>query len=215
MPDPVVESFLDSFQLLTPKQQKIWRYLQTMAQKFRNVFPSHATIAESVGCHRETVIEAIKKFNEWGWLGQIKRFWRSTSYYLHDALIKLNLTDPRTFAKRQVLESVTGNPTGNPTENPTPTNRTSSTQERNVEGSDNVHRKSDGKKEHVHREIRNLGLSWRDMVLLSKYSLHVIRLAVEDYQTYRLMHHVRNLPAFLMSRCQAYIIKLKGQPCSS
>jgi hypothetical protein len=58
----VREDFLDTFQLLTPKQKKIWCYLQSMAKNLRVVFPGQGTIAKAVGCGRETVIETIKKF---------------------------------------------------------------------------------------------------------------------------------------------------------
>ena len=204
----VREDFLDTFQLLTPKQKKIWCYLQSMAKNLRVVFPGQGTIAKAVGCCRETVIETIKKFVEAGWMQIIKRFWRSHTYFVNEQLVNLDVHNPKTFAKPKSQ----GKPTTDPTTNPTPIRVTSSTQIRNVETkNENVQamepkqeKKLPQKTECIHEELTHFGLSLRDVVILSKYSLRIVRLAIEDYKTYRFYKHVRNLAAFLTNRCQHY-----------
>lgn len=96
----LVDHFLNNFQLLTPKQQKVWRYLQSYAKHYRNVFPSHAKIAEACTCHRDTVIEAIKKFKNMGWLRYVKRAYTSCVYYLADVLVCINTLNSQTFEKK-------------------------------------------------------------------------------------------------------------------
>lgn len=204
----VREDFLDTFQLLTPKQKKIWCYLQSMAKNLRVVFPGQGTIAKAVGCCRETVVETIKKFVEAGWLQIIKRFWRSHVYFVNEQLINLDVRNPKTFA----MPKSQGQSTPNPTTNPTPTVFTSDTQIQNVEPKNESVQATEPKKEekaaknetYIHEELRHFNLSWRDVVMLSKYSLRIVRLALEDYKTYRLYKHVRNLAAFLTNRCQHY-----------
>jgi CRP-like cAMP-binding protein len=62
------ERFLDTFQLLSTKQKKIWEILRWFSIHYRQVFISHETLAEKAGCDRRTVIRAIKKFTECNWI---------------------------------------------------------------------------------------------------------------------------------------------------
>lgn len=82
-----LESFSENFFSLTPKQQRIWKYLQFMARKHAAVFPSQSTIAKACSCHRDTVIEAIKQFVRLGWLEKVKRGYTSCVYLLFKPLI--------------------------------------------------------------------------------------------------------------------------------
>lgn len=82
-----LESFSENFFSLTPKQQRIWKYLQFMARKHAAVFPSQSTIAKACSCHRDTVIEAIKRFVRIGWLKKVKRGYTSCVYLLFKPLI--------------------------------------------------------------------------------------------------------------------------------
>ena len=82
-----LESFSENFFSLTPKQQRIWKYLQFMARKHAAVFPSQSTIAKACSCHRDTVIEAIKQFVRLGWLEKVKRGYTSCVYLLLKPLI--------------------------------------------------------------------------------------------------------------------------------
>ena len=204
----IKESFLNTFQLLSPKQQKIWRYIQWYAQGFRQVFPSQKTIAESVGCHRETVIEAIKKFCQLGWLGSFRRCFRSNLYFLTNELVNIDTTKTETFKKTPEKAVLTLNPTtiptNKPTENPTvsktelgvmPVRKTS--QEKTV----TVQHTQRKEVEHI---LLNIGISGKDLWCLASYSLLVVSKAVEDFKTRKAKGSVQNLAASLTNRCKAY-----------
>lgn len=107
------DNFLTHFILLTTKQQKIWNYLAWVARNKRHVFPSHKHIADIVGCHRDTVIQAIKKFREFGWLVSLKRCYRSCLYFINTILLKLNTRDKNIFKKSLPIPLL--KPTVNPT----------------------------------------------------------------------------------------------------
>lgn len=205
------EDFLNLFQLLTPKQQRIWRCLHWFSKNFRQVFPSHAKLAKVVGCCRDTVIEAIKKFAELGWIGSFKRCYRSNLYFVPETLSELDIDNPKTFRrpapKKQPIP--TQNPTLKPTENPTLSNVASSKSiERNNERGVNENvQATEQKKEQqqLPHEVKDLPIPARDKALLARFSLSALRLAIEDWKTYARLYSVRNTAAFLTSRCKAYL----------
>lgn len=202
----VRESFLNFFQLMTPKQQKIWKSIQWYAKNFRHVFPSHAKIAEFAGCCRDTVIAALKKFSELGWIGFIKRCFRSNLYFMNEELIDLNLDDPMTFKRPIPTREPTPIPSGNPTVLFESKNKEI---ERNVRNeSENVHH-IEKKKQELSHEVKQLPLSDRDKHLLARYSPQILRLAIEDWKSYALLKHVRNVAAFLESRARYYYDQFK------
>lgn len=107
------DNFLTHFILLSTKQQKIWNYLAWYGRNQRQVFPSHQHIADVVGCCRDTVIQAIKKFRSFGWLVSLKRCYRSCLYFINTLLLKLNTRDPNIFKKSVPVSLL--KPTVNPT----------------------------------------------------------------------------------------------------
>ena len=205
------EDFLNIFQLLTPKQQKIWRLLHWYARNYRLVFPSHERLAQNAGCCRDTVIEALKKFASMGWLGSIKRCFRSSLYFVPDALSSIDLDDPRTFRRPAPKKASipTKNPTTVPTDNPTLLNvAPSESIERNAtKTNENVQATEQKKEQQLPHEVKELPVAAKDKALLARYSLHVLRLAIEDWKTYARLYSVRNVAAFLTSRCKAYLEK--------
>lgn len=199
----IKEIFLNNFQLLSQKQQKIWRYIQWYAQRYRQVFPAHQTIAQAVGCHRDTVIETIKKFNQMGWLGILKRCFRSNLYFIADVLINIDTTKAETF--KRVLEPE--KPTQDPTQNPT-TKPTLYKTESNVLSVRNTSQTTETvqhtQKKEVEHILTNIGISQKDLWCLARYSLLVVSKAVEDYKTRKASGPIRNLAAWLTNRCKAY-----------
>lgn len=91
--------FQDTYQLLSPKQQKIWNVIQHFCKTYRNAFPSLSKIAELAGCSIRTVCTAINKFKKFGWLESTKRCFRSCLYYIKEQLLYINTKDKRNFLK--------------------------------------------------------------------------------------------------------------------
>lgn len=217
------EDFLNLFHLLTPKQQKIWRTLHWYSRTFRQIFPAHDRLAKSAGCCRDTVIEALKKFVSMGWLGSIKRCFRSNLYFVPDVLASLDLDDPRTFRRQAPKKALvpTSNPTQSPTtiptENPTLLNVNSNKpiERKNEAASENVQATGQGKEQQLPHEVRELPVAPKDKALLARYSLNVLRLAIEDWKTYARLYSVRNVAAFLTSRCKAYLAKASSNAVAS
>lgn len=197
----LTEKFLNTFQLLSVKQQKIWQLLQWYSTHYRNVFPSHATIAEKVGCCRDTVIETIKKFRQWGWICALKRCYRSNVYFLQECLKKLDTRKNETF-----MIDPTENPTQIPTENPTLYNtysyssdvRNTSSEQKTVDVQD-----IKSEKEHI---LRKIGISLpKDIFCLSRFKYHTLCKAYEDLITrWYKSGPINNLAAWITSRCKKY-----------
>jgi len=57
-------------------------------------------------------------------------------------------------------------------------------------------------------ELQSLPIKQQDKEILSNYSLQVIRLAIEDFKTYKAIKCVRNDAAFITSRCKECCLKL-------
>ncbi len=84
--ESIKEVFLKQFQLLTPKQQKIWRYLRDYSISWRNVMPSQSDIAKEIGCCRDTVIKSIKLFENRKWISSLNRPYNTKIYFLNEIL---------------------------------------------------------------------------------------------------------------------------------
>lgn len=202
----LLENFLNTFQLLSPKQQKIWRVLQWYSLNYRHVFPSHETIAKKVGCHRDTVIQAIKKFCKLGWIGLAKRCFRSCMYYMADVLKKIDTKLNDTFRV---------NPTQSPTVNPTLYNTYSSSC--NVRYASPVKTEAvqsikDQEKQPSEKTdiIKKMGITdKKDIWCLCRYSLMALRYAYEDLTTRKASNYVRNVAAWITNRCKAHQNKFK------
>lgn len=193
----VYDVFLNTFQLLPEKQKKIWQILNWYAVHYRNVFPSHATIAEKVGCCRDTVIQAIKKFTEWGWIGVIKRCFRSNMYFMRECLKKFDTRKNETFRLNP-----TENPTAIPTVNPTLYNTySSSCNVRSTSGKENSGTVQDinPEKEQI---LRKIGIhDAKDIWCLSRFSPKILNLAAEDEKTRKAKWPIINLAAWITDRC--------------
>lgn len=183
------EQFLNTFQLLTPKQQRVWRYLQSFTKQYRNVYPSHQNIAKACDCHRDTVIQAINRFKKLGWLGVIKRAYRSCVYFLVDELVQIDTRNPKTFQKN--LSSYSDI---DPTTNPTilKKNKYDSKKNELVENETVQSLQEEG-----------IQISQEDLCKLSqsaKRNPNAMNKAIKDYRALTLKETVRNPVALLISR---------------
>lgn len=202
MIESIKECFLNTFQLLSSKQKKIWQYIQWYAQRYRQVFPSHAKIAEAVGCHRDTVIQAVKKFSQMGWLGSIKRCFRSNLYFIANELINLDTTKPETFKRTKETVKPTEAPTVKPTANPTLYKTESGVVPvRQTSQSETVQHAHCKEVKHI---LESIGILGKDLWCLMRYSLLAVSKAVEDYKTRKAPGPIRNLAAWLTNRCKIY-----------
>jgi hypothetical protein len=200
------ENFLNTFQLLSPKQQKIWRYLQYCSNTIRQVFPSQQTIANKCGCHRSTVNVTIGKFFQWGWLVKKKRCYRSNVYFVNDELKAINTYGKDTFLLRvNATTQTTTDTTMKTTTDATLYKRKDvpyipivrqTSNERCVQSSiDNSEQK---------QILMRMGFAGKDLILLSHYSLASISLAAEDYQTRKSKDRIINKAAWFTHRCKAH-----------
>jgi len=197
----VSENFLNTFQLLSEKQKKIWQILFWYTTNFRQVFPSQATIAEKVGCCRETVIEALKKFEQMNWIYSQRRCFRSKLYFMQDCLKKFDTRKDDTFRIKP-----TPIPTENPTTNPTLYNTYSNLL--------NVRSTSDKQKSGTVQDInpekeqllRKIGITKpEDIFCLSRFKYHVLCKAYEDLTTrWYKAGPIQKLAAWITSRCKQY-----------
>lgn len=179
----IVEDFLNTFQLLTPKQQKIWRYLQSFARHYRNVFPSQKKIAEACKCHRDTVIQTIKKFKSLGWLGVMKRAYTSCVYFLVDKLVGVDTLNQRSFKKKNFSPKTDMNPTSDPTLI-----------------NSNKYNKNDID---TKRNVQNFFLSEKDtriLTSLEKRNPSAMQHAIEDLKALEKREKIGNPAALLVSR---------------
>lgn len=204
-----IEHFKNLYPMLTRTQKKIWNYLHWFCSNYRVVKPSHKHIAEQVGCHRDTVIQAIKKFTELGWLMTLKKAWRTCTYFISEHILRLDPTKKETFKRVPPEPEKSPNPTVNPTVNPTHINQVNKSI-RNVRN-DNVQDERKNIKNDIPYEVEKLPVSQKDKHFLSRFSPRVLMLAIEDFVTYQRLYRVKNVAAFITSRCKAYIQKLRGR----
>jgi hypothetical protein len=201
--DDILESFLNTFQLLSRKQQKIWQLLQWYSIHYHQVFPSHETIAKRVGCHRDTVIQAIKKFSELGWIKKWKRCYRSCLYYVEEILRKIDTKRNDTFRR---------NPTENPTENPTLyTTYSSSCNVRYEKPPEKRAVTVQSIKDQKEEILKNIGINdKKDFWCLKRYPERILILALEDLKTRFSKEPIRKLAAWITNRCKEHLKKYGG-----
>lgn len=209
----ITEKFLDTFQLLSAKQKKIWQILQWYAVNYRNVFPSQKTIAEKAECCRDTVIQALKVFEKNGWIYSRWRCFRSKVYYLMDYLLKFDTKSNETFRRNP-----TANPTAIPTANPTLYSNTYSsscnvrlTSQESESGT--VHHTQD-EKEQI---LSKMGITKpEDIWCLKRFKFHVLCKAYEDLTTrWYKAGPIQKLAAWITSRCKQYEPLYAGNPIIS
>lgn len=181
-----LESFSENFLSLTPKQQRIWKYLQFMARKHAAVFPSQSTIAKACSCHRETVIDAIKQFVKLGWLKKIKRGYTSCVYLLFKPLI---------WACEKTAEKILPKESDN---NPTVDINSSFSRERtNNEENDTVQKLA----------MKGIVFSKRDHAIfrsLAKKNREAMEKAMDDCLAFSEREGIRNPGAFVTARWKAH-----------
>lgn len=207
-----VSEFKKTFFTLSPNQQKIFRYLHWFCQSHHVVKPSQRHIAETVGCSRDTVIQTIKLFIKFNWLTTIKKAWRTCIYIVSESLLNLDLDSKETFKKDPNAhlsqppekQEPTPNPTIDPTINPTHS-KYSINYTMNV--NENVAVQSTNLKEtttKTHQQLNKLPITEQDKHLLSRYNQNILLPAIRDLEVYSMKNTVRNVAAFLTSRCKAY-----------
>lgn len=199
--------FLNTYQILTKKQKKIFRHLHYLSKKHRNVFPSHTTIAEKCGCTRDTVVKTIKKFQSWGWIVSIKRCYRSSLYFMSDELVFLDLDNPKIFER--VIETA-GQNNANLSEGNTidhSKNHTIYKTELSVVSGtvtskpETVQHTQCKETKHM---LQSIGILGKDLWCIARYGLRAVSLAVEDFKTRKAPRAIANLAAWLTSRCKQY-----------
>lgn len=197
--EELTENFLNTFQLLSEKQKKIWQILRWYAINYRQVFPSHAKIAQQVGCCRDTVIKALKLFESNGWLCSTWRCYRSKVYYLIDFLLKFDTRKNETFQK---------NPTEDTTVKPTLYNTYSSSSNVRYEKQEQKPRTVQDIDPEKKQILEKIGITEpKDIWCLARYSHRILRLALEDKTTRFAKQPIRRLAAWITDRCK----KLKSK----
>lgn len=191
----IKESFLNHYPLLTPMQKRIWLLLLDYSKNYRTVFPSHSKIARACGCHRDTVIQAIKKFISLSWLGVMKRAYKTCVYFISECLLHLNPRRNDIFKK-----FCQSKPTEYPTNKPTLINK---------------NKYEDKKNDIVSKDDRNVqitdfssqvslkGVSKKDLSLLENLTTKdpsAMKKAIDDLKALEEKENVRNVAALIVSR---------------
>lgn len=190
-----IESFRNNYLTLSKNQKKIWNYLHWFCKRKRVVKPSHDHIAKKIGCCRRTVIRAVEKFVEWGWLGTIHKAYSTCQYFMCEGLLKINPSDRNTFDRKPIeyerlrQQNVTEDVTEDVTHNDLMFK----------------HKRYVSVQSAIPQFLNDLPLKTKDKLILTKYNDRTLLLAIEDARTYN--KRIYNLPAFLTSRCKAYLRK--------
>lgn len=207
------EHFSNLYILLSKYERRIWDYLQSFCQKYNTVAVTHQKIANSVGCTRRTVIRVLQKFKRYGWMNWFPRFWKSSLFMITESLSKFNMKTKdflkKGFFKTKVCEATKNKfPLVNVTPNVTP-NVTHTLKTYGYEKNVSVHEKEYFEKIMLH-EIKDLFIKDWDKIYLTRYfNERILRLSLEDYSTYKEKTPVRNIAAFLVSRCKFYAKKVE------
>lgn len=211
----LIESFLDTFQLLTPSQKRIWRYLQAMAKHCRHVFPSQETIAKKCGCTRRTVCAAIKKFSELGWISAFRRGFQSCVYWVKKALLPVDTLSSETFRKGDFTANCTTNFTLIEKLEESKKNDAVAHSARSVPSSENLENESLSE-DRPQAEISLEKASWLELLeSLSAKDVFVLRAlqkknpeamegALKDFREFSRRENLRNPAAYLVSRWKAH-----------
>lgn len=101
-----VNNFLVDFQVLTPFQKNIFKYLHFLAKKFKWVYPGISRIANHVGSCTRTVKRALATFRKLGWLCTLKKGYSSNNYFINDEIISLDLDDKNIFLNHECPPNV-------------------------------------------------------------------------------------------------------------
>ena len=169
-----VNQFKATYQLLSPKQKQIWEILHDRSSRYSFPFTSYREISMICCCSFETIKTALKKFST-QFLTEIIRVKNRSVIIMPDALQGLDFKNPETFYR-----------------------------EEHVSNADRLRGVDQNACCQAQFVLKKSGLDDDEIQKLIKYPLHVIRLAAEDLETYRQRRHVRNVAAFLTSRCKSY-----------
>ena len=131
-----------------------------------------------------------------------KRCFRSNLYFIADELINLDTTKSDTFKRAPKTVKPTESPTVKSTQNPTLCKTESSLS--SVRGTSQAESVQQTKCKEVKHILESIGITGKDLWCLARYSLLAVAKAVEDYKTRKTTGPIRNLAAWLTSRCKAY-----------
>lgn len=99
----IVNSFIFWYEGATRKQRSIFKVIWGFARACNYVYPSQKKhIAEKTLCSREYINRMINKMIGWGFLASKRRAYHSNLYFVHEALIKLDINHPKLFSKNHV-----------------------------------------------------------------------------------------------------------------
>lgn len=180
--------FEENFPLLTPKTQEIWKVLHYFCKEFITAFPSHDKIAKLAGCSRRTVINAIEKFKNFGWIEYYKRCYRSNVYVIPRHLLQKNPKDSNLYKKNEKsYEQGEGGVFRDKCTQICTLSRVSNTNTNTVRT--NVHQINSQKYENrqkVSEDLLQMPFTREQKLEIQRnFRPHVIRLALESYKTYK------------------------------
>lgn len=218
----LVDNFLAWYEMASRKQKRIFIYLHAFCRHHNCVFPGQERIAEKAGCGREWVNRTLKRLEEWGFLYKKRRPYRSSQYFLVDALLKLDLNNIEIFRKtpigyEQCEHLSTQNCLGKSHNRGHQTghhNRTYSEDCKSASLEQNVgvrREQFDHKRGFVFgtdaEKSRLLGQYLRkekDIEYFMRFGKTSIELAIRDYKSISRIQSIGNVPAFLTTYCKIY-----------
>jgi hypothetical protein len=195
--NPEQENFLIIFDGLSYQQKEIWQLLCWFNKHCYVTRPSQTTIARMVGCCRDTVIEAIKKFKEFGWMATIKKAYQTLIYFISDNLLKLDTKDRNIFKKATISREA-------PAQAPTLSRISSYLKGTYRE----MYTEDCLKRERTHKPIPEFmkipAFSLEDrQFFTNRYSEQVLYEAMKDTKDFHInVERIGNIPGFFTDRCK-------------
>ena len=197
--------------------------------------PSKATLAKELGICIRTLDKALKILREMGVISwkSGKRTWETNTYYLADAYKSTPMRKPEGFIhprhlwlkiqyliKKQKLKEFTRTLyehiiLGDIADYLLRRNKYIRTSQEES-GKNNLKSSKDPPKPREKPPnwhlLKNLNLNFKDQWVLSRYSEHILRLAIDDLSAYKSWNKdVENTAAFLVSRCKEHKKKTESK----
>ncbi len=217
----IVDNFLAWYEMASRKQKRIFCYLQQFSRYHNCVFPGQDRIAEKAGCGREWVNRTLKRLEGWGFLYKKRRPYRSSQYYLHESLLRLDLNNIEIFRKMSIgyqqceplstqnclgKSHNSGHQTGHHSSSYNPLKKTTRTENVGVRFSSSLDGKGGifGTEQEKTLILKDYLRQKSDIKKLCMFSLTAIKRSLKDYADYSQVCTVDNLSAFLTAHCKIY-----------
>lgn len=217
-----VDSFILYYERCSRGQKRLIRYLWHMGRSFVHVFSSQKHMSEEVGFCRTHINRLLKKFKDLGFIGMKRNAYRSSNYFVHDALLKIPLNDPALFTKirpevmnihephkQSFPQGKSHNTSHNTSHHSKSTESWGKIRKKDNVGvifSSDVHRNFVEDEERKFKILEGVPISRSEKQSLMKYSAKAIQRSLDDLLQYSKISSINSWIRRLDSSCQVYTI---------